>query len=200
MRCLFLVIVMFSPFLGQAALSSTVLDLSISVSFVASKTEHECINATGGPEVLGNGECGQFQRYEFAREYAGEFFYSGEFQFDGSSRFEDVWSGSSVQSCTLGNTTCLEFGESNALINLANDLVVFTPLNANVFTEYVFRPDAGTGMILWEDDDTPFFSVGRFQLRNVVVTGLPQIPLPASIMLIVFGSLNFLALRTKKAR
>ena len=198
---------LFSSFLfvlasGQQTHASTLVELDFTVSFDAVKGAHDCLGS-GIPELDVPGTCGFYSTLDGGIPYSGLISARGTFETVDFRFFEVVSLESS--SCMIGSSQC--FGMLNStqvvsrksFVSASSAYLDFSQTN-NFISTFNFDFQSGVGSHFFEDDGRPF-ARGGFLLSNVSVTGIPEIPLPASVwpMLLVALSLAAHARRRRKS-
>lgn len=183
-------------FAGSAGAAT--LPLEVSLTFDVVKVEHNCLRGAGGPPNPGPGNCGSYQELALGQTYAGAIRWSGLFE-DLGGLYNPV--GRISRSCTFGPYAC-QIGESSYFGLFSPHSIRWQPIIGDFDANFGFDLAAGTGWHTWTDDSEPYFGQGRFEFTNVVATGIPPIPVPASLPLLLAGAagLGFISRRKRTSR
>lgn len=197
-RFFLLIALLLIPALGASA--STV-NLNFTINFSAQKIQHDCIGLFGGG-VVSQGDCGAYQGIALGSLVSGQLSAFGPFsEAGGVFSTSGFVSPISQITCTVGGANCNTPSESEIFTNISAEGARFANfgLPTKVQAGLTFDFIAGTGTIDYEDDSFPVFARIRFDLTNVVVTGLPTpVPLPASALLLGAACAWPLAWRAKR--
>jgi hypothetical protein len=151
--------------------------VSSDISFTATKVRHDCIEAEGGYDNPGPGNCGYFRRLDFQTPYVSTVSLTEDY---GGVR--------------LGPDEVSGYIGINTRSLTAATLLLYSDVHNVLFD---FDLVARTGTMRWTDDAGGFFGDGEFALSNVTFS---EVPLPASLPMLLGGMLLLWSQRYRVSR